>query len=116
MNYIKTIITLLIITFMTNCGGPKSNMVVIIEKDNSISAVGALQVKFNGSRAYYDYFVPGAIVALKTDYTILKQQGKAGKVYQITVDSTLYEIGSIDPAMNDSLIKNKYLIKGIEIE
>jgi len=114
--YILFIAILFSSFLFSDCGGPKSRIVVVVHKDKSIFVAGEPHVKYSSRGASLDYFIPGAIMALKTDYKILNQEGKSGKIYQISKDTILTEIETFDIEMNDTAIVNKFLIPGLDTE
>jgi hypothetical protein len=100
----------------TFCGSPKSETVSVIDKTNQVFAIGIPEVKYNSQGAGLNYFYPGAIVIFKTDYTILKQKGLAGKAYQIGKDNFLNEIAKIDTSLSDSVLANQFLITKLVVD
>jgi hypothetical protein len=112
-NILKITIILSISIFAVACSSPKSNTVVVVYPNNIIFAQGEPEIKYSSRGAHLDYFVPGAIIILRTDYNIVKHPGKAGMAYQITRDTTLSEIGKIDTTFNDTVLVNNFLIKKI---
>jgi hypothetical protein len=111
-----SIIILSIPLFLANCGSPKSETVCVIDKNNQIFAIGLPEIKYNSQGARLNYFYPGAIVVFKTDYTLYKHKGLAGKAYQIGVDTSLNEIAVIDTSLSDSVLVNQFLSTKLDVD
>jgi hypothetical protein len=107
--FLNSIIFFSILIFFTSCMGSKSPNVVIIESKNKMFSAGEPVVVFKSYGAILDYFSPGAIIVCKVDYPILKQPGLKGTVYRIDKDSKLVRIESLDTALSNMEIAEKYI-------